>query len=564
MEIQTQYLNLQELLTDRLFSVPQYQRTYSWGRRQRRDLFDDIMRSYGAEDSVEHFMSTVITLDKGAASIEQSENECQQVDIVDGQQRITTLILLLKAISKALDESDPTQGSLHKNIEKLLVKAEYSKSLLLKTNHDPSDHFGEYIRTGHYLNFRTASTIEDRQLLSAMRECEEFVKDWLEKDLPLEDLVVHLFNRLKFVYHQLSDERVVYTVFEAQNSRGLEISGFDRLKSMLMALVFESSETGGNSNIIDEVHQIWSDIYRTIGTRVELSSEVLRFAATLHSNQIPSQPIRDDGIATEQLHKEASGSPSEVIRVSKFIRSVTRAVNAMDRDRENRRLDAITRPQQARLLATAIRLRTNIDKGLILQRWENVTFRIYGMYGQSTRAERGEYTRLAWQIVNQLWLLTTERILHELQSIGKRYPIDTAVRELKQENCYEKMKGEPLIYFFRRYEEHLASKAGETLDKKHWRSSWSRDNPDESIEHILPQSNGKDHVHWLGNLMLLPPRLNTSLSADPPKEKAERYMETGMRFAKEVAEQVSNGWTKRDIARRDSALLNWAKREWAD
>ena len=463
MEIQTQYLNLQQLLTNRLFSVPQYQRTYSWGQRQRRDLFDDILRSYGAEDSVDHFMSTVITLDKGAAKVERSENDCQQLDIVDRQQRITTFILLLKAIAKALDESDSTQGSLRKNIEKLLVKADDAKSLLLKTNHDPSDHFGKYIRTGQYLSIRTASTIEDRQLLSAMRECEEFVKDWLEEDYPLEDFVVHLFNRLKFVYHQLNDERVVYTVFEAQNSRGLEISGFDRLKNMLMALVFESSGTGGDSDLIDEVHQIWSDIYRIIGTRIELSREVLRFAATLHSYPVPTQPIREDREAADQLLREASGSPIDVIRVSKFIKSVTRAVSAMDRDRENRRLDAITRPQQARLVATAIRLRTNIDKERILRRWENVTFRLYGMGGRRTRLAVSEYTRLAWRIVNPTWHLTSKQIMDELQDIGRQLPVDMAIQELRQTNCYEKMKGEPLIYFFRRYEEYLASKEGQKL-----------------------------------------------------------------------------------------------------
>ena len=567
MEIQTQYLNLQQLLTDRLFCVPQYQRTYSWGQRQRQDLFDDIKRSFGAEDSVDHFMSTVVALYKGTVMIDGSESEYQEVDIVDGQQRVTTLIMLLKAISKALDKSDPSQGNLRKKIEKMLVRADHGDRLLLETNHDSSDHFGKYIRTGQYLNFRAAGTMEDRQLLSAMRECEVFVEEWLDKDYPLEDLVSHLFNRLKFVYHQINDERVVYTVFEAQNSRGLEISWFDRLKSMLMALVFESSETDGNADIIEEVHRIWSDIYKIIGTRVELSHEVLRFAATLQSYPAPAQPLRED-VAAELLRQVASAGPNEVIRVSRFVKNVAQAVISLDRDREVRRLDVVTRIPQAKLVAIAVKLRANLpreDKTRILRCWENVTFRIYGMDGRRTTLSRWEYTGLAWRIVNPPWRLSTEEIMSELQSIGKLHPIDTAVKELKQTNCYEKMRGEPLIYFFHRYEEHLASKEGQKLDKKHWRRNWARDNPDDSVEHILPQSSGKgEHVHWLGNLMLLPPRLNTSLSADSPKEKAESYRETGMRTAIEVAEQVSKSWTKKDITRRDRELLNWAKGEWAD
>lgn len=77
MDIKTEYLTLQQMLTDRVFVVPQYQRTYSWESKQRRELFDDIMRSYGAEDSVDHFMSTVIVLYKRSVKIGESENKCR-------------------------------------------------------------------------------------------------------------------------------------------------------------------------------------------------------------------------------------------------------------------------------------------------------------------------------------------------------------------------------------------------------------------------------------------------------------------------------------------------------
>ena len=61
---------------------------------------------------------------------------------------------------------------------------------------------------------------------------------------------------------------------------------------------------------------------------------------------------------------------------------------------------------------------------------------------------------------------------------------------------------------------------------------------------------------------LLPPRLNSTLRDDPPKQKAESYKKTGMRIAVESAKQVSGGWGKKDIKRRDEALLEWASSEW--
>ena len=124
MQIAPQHLTLQQLLTDRLFRIPEYQRSYSWGTRQREDLFQDIKQSYRKENSSDHFMATVIALVRDKVNIPGSLGEHRNVDIVDGQQRITTLVLLLKAIAKSLDQSDTVEASLRSNLEKMLVKAD--------------------------------------------------------------------------------------------------------------------------------------------------------------------------------------------------------------------------------------------------------------------------------------------------------------------------------------------------------------------------------------------------------------------------------------------------------
>ena len=286
----------------------------------------------------------------------------------------------------------------------------------------------------------------------------------------------------------------------------------------------------------------------------------MRFAATLHADSAPSRPLGERS-AVDLLHKEASEGPSDVVSTTKWVKSVTEAV---DKVRENRRLNAVTDIQQARLVATAIHLRNDLkpkDKERILRRWENVTFRIYGMSGRDARTAVGDYTRLAWHIVNGGF--SPDYILDELARIGKKFPIDKAVGELRQTNCYEKMTGNELRYFFHRYEEHLVKEAGQNFDNKHWNHIWAVD-AYESIEHILPQSSGEDHIHWLGNLLLLPPGLNSKLRDDPPEEKAKAYKDTGMRIALEAAKQVEKGWTRKDIQSREAELLAWAAKEWAD
>src|SRR4030042_1574967 len=114
-DIQPQHVTLDQLIYGRLFRIPQYQRTYSWHRKQRQDLIEDIRRTWAAGQERSHFMATVVGLRREKRTIMTKEH--QVIEVVDGQQRITTLILLLKAIVKAIDRSDPVGEKIGKELD---------------------------------------------------------------------------------------------------------------------------------------------------------------------------------------------------------------------------------------------------------------------------------------------------------------------------------------------------------------------------------------------------------------------------------------------------------------
>lgn len=557
LEIQPQHINLGTLLSNRLFRIPQYQRSYSWGPKQRRDLFSDIKRSYERHGHSDHFMATIVGLRRETLKI--IVDEYQKIDIVDGQQRVTTLVLLLKAISMRLDLSNRIEFKIRNEIEEILVKADKASQLLLQTNHDADDYFATYIREGIHQDPSDATTLAGKQLLMAMRECESFVKDWQDRGISLVELVAHLRNRLTFIFHEIADEGMVYTVFEVLNSRGLDVSWFDRLKSMLMAIIFEA-DSENKEEIIHQVHTLWGDIYDIIGLRMGLNTESLRFTATLYSDDELSRPLGEEQSAMA-LRRKAERNLEEVIQVTQRLKFVTRAVDELWK---NRRLNAVTRIQQARLVATAVNLRDDLsqsDKELILRQWEKVTFRIYGMLRKDARTAVGEYIRLAWQITNKK--LSTEDILKMLRKIGSKYPISKVIEELElQPDSYEGW-GDELRYFLHRYEEHLAKEMGQPFENEHWNHIWQV-SASESIEHIMPQSSEEEYVHWLGNLLLLPPKLNSKLGNKQPEEKQQAYRDTGMRIAVRAADQIESGWNKEAVWGREQELLEWATQEWGD
>ena len=563
LDIKPEYLSLDRLLNNRLFRIPHYQRAYSWQSKQRNDMFQDIKKLSGNDKNF-HFMATVVGLRRDTRRI--VSDEYNEIEVVDGQQRLTTLVILLKTIQKKLDRSDNLKNQAQ-DLHKLLVKQDAASLILLQTNHDRSEYFANFLRHGTYPSVSEAHTLADRELLMAIRECESFVDKWDDQI----ELLGIIKNQLKFIFHEINDEAAVYTVFEVLNNRGLHVSWLDRLKSMLMSVAYEDNQ-GNRSEHINELHQIWGRIYEAIGLHQGLSTESLRFCATLKS---PSQLSRvfDEEKAVQSLMNQCNSNAAEAIAVSEWLCVVTNTVNRFLKDKSHSR-SAVTKIAQARLLAVAIILRnfSGRKEKTLLDQWEKTSFRIYGLCRKDARTGVGSYVRLAWDILND-----TEsdagKISESMKaiSIEPNHIISTALRQLKNTNCYEGWEDE-LRYLLFRYEEYLAEKQGQRFRSEQWNRIW-QESAAKSIEHILPQSRGSQEplenqegvfIHRLGNLLLLPPGLNSSLQDREPEAKVNDYRNTGLLIAANVAQTIERDgeWGIEQIEKREQELLHWIEREW--
>lgn len=556
--IAPEYLSLAKFVSGRLFTIPGYQRAYSWTSKERADLFEDIRRTHAKGQDAGHFMAAAVCLRREKVAL--GTDEYHKMEVVDGQQRLTTLIVLLKAITLTADRNLKAERKVADDLDEILVKEDGGALLLLQTNHDTSHYFEDYLRNGKSHPPESAKTLADRELLTAIAECRQFVGDWQGTGRTLPELTALLKNRLFFLVHEINDEAAVYTVFEVLNSRGLEVSWLDRLKSVLMGNAFELS-IADKVALVKNLHTTWTEVYRTIGLRQGMSTEALRFAATLRSKDLPNRPLSEEA-SVEALRAKATTAKT-IAETAQWLRRVTAACDLVAGDvRQN----SVTRIAQARLLATAIHLREDLkeaDVKSLLGLWERVTFRIYGMLGNDARVRVGDYVRLAWRVVNEK--LDANAIRDAIKQIGANFPIKDAVESLRKENCYEGWEHE-LRYFLFRYEEHLSKQAGVKLSADQWAKIWLV-SPSKSIEHIWAQSKAPQSVcHQLGNLVLLTPNLNSKLQDKPVKDKVQTYRKTGLLIANEVADRFAKKktWTAADVNAREAELLKWAMQEWAD
>ena len=556
MQLNPIHLSVGKLMQGRLFRIPDYQRAYSWQGKQRQDLFADIREV--ARSGRDHFMATVVGLARDRRQI--GGDEFGVVELVDGQQRVTTMVILLKAIEKALDGGDKVQARIKGELGDLLVKGDDHNLVLLQTNHDSSDVFSTYVRTGE-IGSGSVITAADANLVEAAQDCEAFVATW-KTSRTLVDLVFAIRNRLSMIYHEMTDEAAVYRVFEVLNSRGLDVRWVDKTKSQLMASIYEHVEVGTREDGLHEMRTIWKDVYRKLGLDDRLGDEALRFAGTWYREERPNRILSDQDASTELL-RVAGTKIKTIIAAASRLRAV--AGKVVDLRRDPRRT-AVTRIQHARFLAIAIMLRGFDDKteARLLGAWERVTFRIFTLGGRDTRTKSGEYVRLAYDIVSDR--LAAETIEEAIREIGSDYAIDDVIDETSWNNWYEGYT-EEVRYLLFRYEEHLAQETGakKTINEAQWTKIWAVD-PAKSIEHIMPQSSGKAYVHGLGNLTMLPPNVNSSLKDKPPEKKAAKYIECGLQATMMVGRQIEEGlkWNKQAVLDRAADIEAFVREEWAD
>jgi uncharacterized protein with ParB-like and HNH nuclease domain/predicted transport protein len=88
------------------FAIPIYQRTYSWGERECRQLWDDVVRTGQNDDVAAHFVGSVVYIEKGLFQVIGQP----PLLVIDGQQRLTTIALLVEALARRLGDSEPMDG----------------------------------------------------------------------------------------------------------------------------------------------------------------------------------------------------------------------------------------------------------------------------------------------------------------------------------------------------------------------------------------------------------------------------------------------------------------------
>jgi hypothetical protein len=242
-----------------VYEIPRYQREYTWGRWQWDTLLDDLL-----ENQNNYFLGSIICINQASDS-----HETQKLELVDGQQRMTTLSLLLAAVYRVfslLSDLDlDLQLELRNLKHRLVLKKNTEQPRLIPQvqNYNQHDYFNVFCQAGLLNDIDPAPNAGNRRVVKAYRHFVERIDEYLQafESKPAALLVLlEKVNSATLVKIDVGSHSDAYTLFESLNNRGVPLTAIDLIKNKVLAKL-----EGLQSGSIDKHYNSWKKVIQALG-----------------------------------------------------------------------------------------------------------------------------------------------------------------------------------------------------------------------------------------------------------------------------------------------------------
>lgn len=212
------------------FYIPDYQRQYSWIDKNLNELWDDLYDAYEKDDYC-YFLGSIVV-------VETKEDDIIKYDLIDGQQRITTFVIMLDVILKNFKEK--LENELVLKLNGYLHPKNNEIRLILQSNPNYDTDFNRYITIKESFEHTVKDNISDDDLkkddpkFKYLNTAYYFYDKFsILDEYELNDFISYIFDKVRVIKTICYDENFAIKMFQSLNDRGLELSNADIFKSWL-------------------------------------------------------------------------------------------------------------------------------------------------------------------------------------------------------------------------------------------------------------------------------------------------------------------------------------------
>ncbi|GAA7595224.1 hypothetical protein JP0555_13770 [Helicobacter pylori] len=540
-------LDLDGVIEKGVFEIPSYQRGYAWQKRQLKDFWNDLEHVSKLRDKF-HYMHSL--------TLRELENEFENsaFEIIDGQQRLATSLILLGLLAKTTQNKDPKYSLI--NLEPILSYKYYGLSEAFRAITEEEKDL-EAFKTSFYA----------KNLIEAYTFFKEKISDTPIE--ALEKMFDALIKKMLFSVVGLNDNRIdPFSSFETINNRGKDLSTLELLKNRLHFVAHKICDGKKLEKLQQEINDTYTLIYHDLrqfedahlesflkhfveyyyGEKGDFKKRLLEMEFNAHKRYTDNTNFNEEYEKIDDLLFYLSYSS----KVWNFLHTLDEKSITLIVD-DNKKLEIEITPKMRNLLEKMRRLNALNDNAFLplllslltiqlagksaneqpyttkeleglLEHLERFGFLIYGVAGKKTA--KNEWIELAFKAIQAYRFWGDKITIENIPTLEKNFfnRQGNSGLELLEESIHSKKNtekwykwGKALNYLLYEYELHHNPE-----------TTLNFDGSIESIEHILPQNPDQGYsakeknwaknpniVHALGNLLLIPKNANSSLSNKP-------------------------------------------------
>ncbi|WP_201512928.1 DUF262 domain-containing protein [Psychrobacter alimentarius] len=544
------------------YSVPPFQRDYSWSDLEWEELWQDIEALFVEDAESAHYMGYLVL---------QTTNN-KQFDIIDGQQRLTTLSILILAGLSFLKDMVSNSIDADRNSQRLhQLKNDYIgytdpvtliETPILKLNRHNDKYYRNHLITLDKLPQRGLHASEHR-----IRKAFDWFKNKIRQKFGMEvasgqdfaQFLDDLVDKLFFTVITVNDELNAFKVFETLNARGVRLSSTDLLKNYLFSL---ASADDLHDTQIKHLEERWESIITLLGN--ESFPEFLR----VYWNSRHKLIRKTDLFKTIRKHIRNKEDAFKLVKEIELSADAYTALKDVQDDRwseESKYLKQLSmyRVKQpfSVLLASYENFFENDRKGFlsIVRAVSVLSFRYNVICNNPPNEQERFYNKVAVRIESKE-LNSVNLVIKALEEIYPKDEVFKAAFAAKQLKTTDNRNKKIVRHIMCEIEKRVSGVGRDENDDKF------------NIEHILPESPNDSWsdiddtkidsmTYRIGNMTLLETSSNRDAANKSYQEKMIIYSKSSISITKSLSNNYSK-WNLTSIDSRQKKLANLATSIW--
>ena len=541
------------------FIIPVYQRAYSWDKANWSVFFEDIVEQLHRSNGYSYGNILLETITEGL-----------KYEVIDGQQRLTTLIIFMRSLINVLRKKDFPKDELEDMESDYIMRRGIKK--LRPVDYDCACFDTIIIQNSDY------STNSDSQ--RKYQSCKDYFTKELDK-LDLETLVriKQIISETKINRLELRGKKESALMFELQNNRGKDLTNLEKLKSYFMYETYVNSSSEETESNVETISNYFKEIYKIIYDIKGLDEDsILIYHCNAYLNAAFSYRNLDD------IKKEYKKSTNKVSWIREFCCELSNSFNSLKLSESSKsifykKLKSIRKEKSLPAFVYPFIIKGYKFWGCesrilddLLHLMEILAFRYYLI---GSRAELNSRLSDILREFNGDVILLRDSLKKKLNDSW--YWGDIRTREFLNGWMYE---NPVLHYLLWEYEDSIQNKGysiGTCVIENEQIEHISPQNPPEGEELASGYDVNQDNkyedcflekeLNCLGNLMLISRSHNASIGNKPFEEKLSTYKSNPL--LKQQAEipnfldAETKGWKTIQIERRKNAILEFAIPRWS-